>query len=57
MKRSRNHSDYNILQHSILEVSELVDDTKSNYYDMLTNKLSNLSTSSKTNWSIEKNIL
>ena len=57
MKNSRNHSDYNILQHSILEVSELVDDTKSNYYDMLTNKLSNLSTSSKTNWSIEKNIL
>ena len=57
MKSSRNHSDYNILEHSILEVSELVDDTKSNYYDMLTNKLSNLSTSSKTNWSIEKNIL
>ena len=57
MKRSRNHSDYNILEHSILEVSELVDDTKSNYYDMLTKKLSNLSTSSKTNWSIEKNIV
>ena len=57
MKSSRYNSGYNILQHSILEVSELVDDTKSNYYDMLTNKLSNLSTSSKTNWSIEKNIL
>ena len=57
MKSSRYHSGYNILQHSILEVSELVDDTKSNYYDMLTKKLSNLSTSTKTNWSIEKNIL
>ena len=51
---SRNHADYDILQQVISEVSELVDDAKSNYDDMLANKLSNPSTSSKTYWSILK---
>ena len=32
MSSSRNHADYDILQQAISEVSELVDDTKINYY-------------------------
>ena len=44
---SRNHADYDILQQALSEVSELVDNAKNNYCDMLANKLSNLSISSK----------
>ena len=51
---SRNHEDYDFLQQIVSEVSELVDGAKSNYYDMLANKLSNSSTSSKTYWFILK---
>ena len=43
MNSSRNRADYVILQQVISEVSELIEDTKNNYYDM-----SNPSTSSKT---------
>ena len=53
---SINHADYNILQQALSEVSELVDDTIENYYFMLSNKLSNLSISSKTYWSIIKTL-
>ena len=54
MNSSRNHTDYDILQQAISEVLELVDNAKNDYYDMLANKLSNSSTSSKTYWPILK---
>ena len=54
VNNSRNHADDNILQQAISEVSELADNAENNYYDMLANKLSNPSTSSKIYWSILK---
>ena len=50
----KNLAEYNILQHAISEVSDLIYQKKNDYYNTLTKKLSDPKTSSKTYGSILK---
>ena len=42
------------IHHAITEISQLISESKDNYYKKLTMKLNNRKTSSKTYWSILK---
>ena len=52
---SKNLAEYNKLQQTITEVSNLIYEKKNDYYNALAIKLSDPATSSKTNWSVLKN--
>ena len=54
LNNSQTKADYMYVQHVMTEVSQLVSESKDEYYNKLVMKLNNHKTSSKTYWSISK---
>ena len=52
LKNGKTEAGYMYLHHAITEVSQLISESKDNYYNKLAMKLNNPKTSSKTYWSI-----